>query len=704
MDLKKIAVSAVVLGSFVYSAMGLNYPNTKKVDQVDDYFGVEVSDPYRWLEDDVRESQEVSNWVEAENSVTEKYLSALPIRGTFADRMEKLFSIDRYGVPGRQGKYYIQSIRHSGANHSIVYKMKELGGEKEVLFNPNTWSEDGTVALSSTVYSQDGKYVAYAIQESGSDWKTWKVRNVETGKDLSDKLEYLKFTTAAWVKDNSGFYYGKYPDPVESEKYMSLNVNMSLMYHKLGTAQAEDIEVLYDADNPELCYSPEVTQDGKYLLVTIYKGGDDEYKVLCKDLTKPESEFKDIVPEYKYGYGLIGNDDNIFYFTTDRDAPNNRIVAIDINKPLTANSTDLISEAKENLDGVTFTGDKFLCKYIKDVKTVVKVYSTKGKFLYDVKLPGPGAAYGFGCKQGENETFYTYQSYTTPASIYRYDIKAKKSTLINTVDLDINPKDYVNKQVFYKSKDGTKVPMYICYKKGTKLDGSAPTIMYGYGGFNISLLPRFSTTCFAWMEQGGVYVTVNLRGGGEYGKDWHEAGKKQNKQNVFDDFITAGEYLVKHKYTSPQHLGIMGGSNGGLLVGACMTQRPDLFGAAVPEVGVMDMLRYDNFTAGRFWVDEYGSSKDSKEMFEYLLNYSPYHNIKVGVDYPATLVTTGDTDDRVVPGHSFKFAARLQGLYKGDKPQLIRIQTKAGHGSGKPISIYIEEISDILGFFYENLK
>ena len=700
----KKSLYVLLLVGCVSCSPAIKYPEAERVAQLDEYFGVKVADPYRWLEEDVRESERVSKWVERENEITRKYLDGIPEREQIKERLTELWDYDKVGVPSIHGEYYIQSVRHSMDNHSIVYKMKTLGGDKEVLFNPNTWSDDGTVALAGLAFSDDGKYVAYGIQESGSDWRTWKVRDVASGKDLPDVLEDLKFTSPSWDHKGEGFYYSQYPVPDESEKFTSLNTNMKVMYHKLGDKKSDDKLIHEDPEHPTWNFWVGETNDGRYLIMSIGVGTDDKEKVLVKDLHKPDSEFEYLVSEFENSYVLLENDDNIFYFQTDRDAPMRRVIAMDINHPEPQNWKEIVPEEKETLAGVSMVNEQFLCSYLKNVTTQVKIYSKGGEYIKDIVMPGVGTGSGFGGRRFYKETFYSFSSYNIPPSIFRYDMATGESTLVEKSKAKMDPDKFVTEQVFFMSKDGTKVPMFVSYMKGTKMDGSNPTLLYGYGGFSISLQPRYSLGRQVLMENGFVVVTVNLRGGGEYGESWHEAGKRMQKQNVFDDFIGAAEYMIENKYTSAGKIAIMGGSNGGLLVGAVMLQRPELFGAAVPEVGVMDMLRFDNFTAGRFWVDEYGSSKESKEMFEYLLGYSPYHNIRPGVAYPATLVMTADTDDRVVPGHSFKFAARLQHLYDGDEPMLIRIETKAGHGSGKPTSKVIEEIADIYAFMVENTK
>lgn len=677
----------------------LDYPVTAKGDVSDSYFGTEVKDPYRWLEDDVRTSDAVRDWVTAENKVTFGYLESLPAREHFVERLTELWDYARRGAPFHQEDQWFQYRKDNGLmNHNVLYTAPSADGPWRVLFDPNTWSEDGTVALGGLSISESGRYVAYGIQEAGSDWRTWKVRDVSTGEDLDDELDYLKFTGLSWTHDDAGFFYSKYPDPQEGEAFTGLNLDGKLMYHRLGTSQDEDVVVYWRPEHGDWNYSGEVTDDGRYLLIYISVGTDDKYRLYVKDLEDPYAAPVAVVDEFSNSYGYIWNDGTTFYMTTDQAAPNKRVIAMDLENPAPEHWTEIIPERAESLRGVGFVDHTLVCSYLRDVQTVVELHTLDGTLTRKVELPGVGTASGFGGDADDTQTFYTFSSYSVPPSIYRYDMTSGESELYFRPEIDFDPEQYVTKQVFYESTDGTKVPMFITHRKDLKLDGTNPTLLYGYGGFNISLLPRFATSRVSWLEQGGVYVVANLRGGGEYGRAWHEGGKKQNKQNVFDDFISAAQTLIDQGYTSPEHLAIQGGSNGGLLVGACMTQRPDLFAVALPAVGVMDMLRFDEFTAGRYWTDDYGSSKESEDMFRYLLSYSPYHNIKDGVEYPATLVTTADTDDRVVPGHSFKFAARLQEAQRGDNPVLIRIETRAGHGSGKPTSMIIEELADVYAF------
>ena len=569
-----------------------------------------------------------------------------------------------------------------------------------MFIDPNSWSKDGTVALGSTAFSDDGRYVAYSVAEAGSDWNTWRIIEVETGRLLADELKWVKFSGASWTADSKGFFYGRYDEPAAGEAFQKTNLNQQVFYHRVGTSQSDDVLVYKRPDEPTWGFQNRVTEDGRYLVMQIWKGTDHKYRIVYKDLTEPYGMPIDLIQNFENEYSFLGNEGPEFFFQTDLNAPRKRVVAIDIRKPKIVR--EVIPQAAETLTGVDIVANMFVASYLKDAKTQVKMYSLDGSFVREVEFPGIGTESGFGGKRTDTETFYSFSSFATPPTIFRYDMLTGKSTKLKQAQVKFNPDDYTVEQVFYPSKDGTKVPMFIAHKKGIKRDGTNPTLMYGYGGFSISLTPGFSIARIGWMEMGGVFAMPNLRGGGEYGEEWHKAGTKLSKQNVFDDFISAGDWLIEQKYTSPSKLAIQGGSNGGLLVGACMTQRPDLFGACLPAVGVMDMLRFHKFTAGRFWVDDYGSA-DNPEEFKALYAYSPFHNLKSGTRYPATLVTTADTDDRVVPGHSFKFAARLQACQSGDAPTLIRIETRAGHGAGKPTDKIIEEVADQWAFLVKNL-
>jgi prolyl oligopeptidase len=697
------AVGVAVLATAQESKVQLNYPATKKVEQVDDYHGTKVPDPYRWLEDDVRKSKEVADWVEEQNKVTTAYLESIPERAYIKKRITDLYNFEKYSAPSKEGDKYFYSKNDGLQNQSVLYVQDSLDAEPKVLLDPNKLSKDGTVALAGFSVDHQAKLAAYGLAEAGSDWVTWKVMDIATGKDRDDLIKWTKFSGASWAKDGKGFYYSRFPEPAKDAAFQSLNENQKLYYHAVGTPQADDKLVFEQPDHPRWTVGGGVTDDGSYLVVSIGDGTTSrKVRVSYKDLSKPDSKIVELIADHKNKWSFIDNVGPTFYFETDYNAPKYQIVAIDVTNPDPKNWKTVIPEAKDVIQSASMVGDRLIVSYLQDAKTVVKIHELTGAFVRDVKLPGIGSAGGFGGKRHEIETFYTFTSFTTPPSIYRYDMATGESKLYRSAKVKFNPDEYEVKQVFYPSKDGTKVPMFISHKKGLKLDGSNPVLLYGYGGFNISLTPSFSTSRVQWMEMGGVLAVANLRGGGEYGDAWHRAGTKLTKQNVFDDFISAAEYLIAEKYTSPKKIGIQGGSNGGLLVGACMTQRPDLFGACLPAVGVMDMLRFQKFTAGRFWTDDYGSSDDPKE-FAALVKYSPYHNLKPGVKYPATMVTTADTDDRVVPGHSFKFTAMLQYCHAGGPPVLARIETKAGHGAGKPTTKIIEETADMWAFLVKNL-
>ena len=681
----------------------LKYPDTRREDRVETIHGTTVQDPYRWLEDDVRKNPEVQAWVDAQNKVSSAFLEGIPQRKGIEKRITDLWNYERYTAPSKVGGRYFFRKNDGLQNQSVLYVMDRLDGEPRVLIDPNGWSKDGTIALAQTSVSPDGRYLAYAQSEAGSDWENWKVLNVDSGKPLADEVKWVKFSSASWTADNKGFFYSRYDEPKAGEKFQSVNLNQKVFYHRIGTPQADDVLVYKRPDHPDWGFQAAATDDGRYLVITTWQGTDDRYRITYRDLSEPLAMPVDLIDNFDNDYTFIDNDGPLFYFRTDLKAPNGRVIAIDVRKPEMEHWKEIIPEAKEKLEGATLVGNLLVANYLKDAHTQVKFFSPEGAFVRELELPGLGTAAGFGGRRIDTETFYLFSSYATPPSIYRYDLVNGKTTLIRSAKVKFNPEDYEVRQVFAKSKDGTKVPIFITMKKGTKLDGSNPTLLYGYGGFNIPLTPEFSVSIAAWLDMGGVYTVANLRGGGEYGKEWHKAGTKEKKQNVFDDFIAAAEYLVNEKYTSTEKLAIKGGSNGGLLIGAVMTQRPDLFGACLPHVGVMDMLRFHKFTAGRFWVDDYGSPDEAKD-FPALYKYSPYHNLKPGVKYPPTMVITADTDDRVVPGHSFKFAAQLQYCQAGGAPVLARIETRAGHGAGKPTTKLIEELADEYSFLLKTLK
>lgn len=683
------------------SGPSLTYPVTKKVDQLDNYHGTTVADPYRWLED--ANSAETKEWVTAQNKLTQAYLAQIPQRAAIRERLTKLWNYERYSVPGKEGGRYFYSRNDGLQNQSVLYTQKSLLDTPRMLLDPNTMSSDGTVALAGLAVSPDGKLLAYSTAASGSDWNEIRVRDIDTGKDLEDHVKWVKFSSTAWTKDGKGFFYSRYDEPKEATKLADVNYFQKLYYHRLGTPQSADTLVYDRPDQKEWGFGGHTTDDGRYLVITTTKGTAPKYRISYKDLTKPDAKVVDLIDNFDAGYEFIDNVGSVFYFSTDRKAPKKRIVAIDVNNPAEANWKEIVAESADTLAGADIVNNQLVLEYLKDARSVVRVHDLKGKLVREVKLPGIGTVAGLSGKRGESETFYSFTGFTTPTTIYRLNLKTGQSTVFRQPKVDFNPADYETRQQFYTSRDGTKVPMFIVSKKGLKLDGSNPTYLYGYGGFNISMTPGFSPANLAWMEMGGVYVVANLRGGGEYGEAWHQAGTKLQKQNVFDDFIGAAEWLVANKVTSPSKLAIGGGSNGGLLVGAAMTQRPDLFGAAIPAVGVMDMLRFHKFTIGWAWTSDYGSSENPDE-FKALVKYSPLHNLKAGSCYPATMVTTADHDDRVVPAHSFKFAAAAQAAQAGPAPVLIRIDTKAGHGAGKPTTKQIEEVADRWGFLARELK
>ncbi|MBT8243642.1 MAG: S9 family peptidase [Winogradskyella sp.] len=676
------------------------YPETAKIDHTDTYFGEDIKDPYRWLEDD--RSAETEAWVKTQNATTGSFLDSIPYREELKERLSQLWNYEKVGAPFKEGNYTYFRKNNGLQNQFVYYRYKNDTDPStaEVFLDPNTFKEDGTISLGGMSFSKNGKILAYSISEGGSDWRKILVMNTETKEIVEDTLVDIKFSGMSWYK-NDGFYYSSYDKPEGSELSAKTDQH-KVYYHKIGTPQSED-ELIYGG-TPEQKHRyiyGGVTEDNRYLVITpsVSTSGN---KLLIKDLTKPDSDFITILDHADTDSNIIENVGSKLYIMTNWKAPNQRIVTVDASDPAPENWVDFISET-ENVLSPSTGGGYFFATYMVDAVSKVMQYDYNGKLVREVKLPGVGSAGGFSAKKEDKELYYSFTNYVTPGSIYKYDIKNGNSELYRKPDIDFNPDAYESNQVFYTSKDGTKVPMIITHKKGLELNGKNPTILYGYGGFNISLRPSFSITNVVWMEQGGIYAVPNLRGGGEYGKAWHDAGTKMQKQNVFDDFIAAAEYLIKNNYTSSDYLAIRGGSNGGLLVGATMTQRPDLMKVALPAVGVLDMLRYHTFTAGAGWAYDYGTAEDSKEMFYYLKGYSPVHNVKEGVEYPATMVTTGDHDDRVVPAHSFKFAAELQAKQSGDNPTLIRIETDAGHGAGTPVSKTIEQYADIYGFTLFNM-
>ncbi|HUS20378.1 MAG TPA: prolyl oligopeptidase family serine peptidase, partial [Terriglobales bacterium] len=679
----------------------LSYPEVKKTDQVDDYHGTKVADPYRWLEN--ADSEETRAWVEAENKVTFDYLNQIPERKQIRERLTKLWNYERYTNPQKQGGRYFFSRNNGLQNQSVLYTARNLAEEPKVVLDPNTMSKDGTVALAGYDVSEDGKLIVYGTAMAGSDWSEWRVKEIESGKELSDHVQWVKFSGASFTADGKGFFYSRYDEPKAGELLRGKVQFHKLYYHQLGTPQAED-KLIYDRpDHGDWLVRGFVTDDGKYLIIVMNAGSAPKNRIYYKDLSVKNSQVMKLLDDGEAAYSFIDHVGPVFYFDTDNGAANERVIAIDVRKPEPANWKTIIAESKEPISSVNLLNNMFVTTYLKDAHSVVKIFDMNGKPVREVALPGLGTVNGFGGKRNATETFYSYNSYTAPSTIYRYDLKTGASTVFRQPKVDFNPADYETKQVFYTSKDGTKVPMFITARKGLKLDGTNPTYLYAYGGFNISQTPSFSVANLVWMEMGGIYAVANLRGGGEYGREWHLAGTKARKQNVFDDFIAAAEYLIANKYTSTPHLSIGGGSNGGLLVGAVLNQRPDLYAAALPAVGVMDMLRFHRFTIGGAWVSDYGSA-DNADEFKALYAYSPLHNIKPGTKYPSIMVTTADHDDRVVPAHSFKYTSTLQAAQAGDAPVLIRIQTKAGHGAGKPVSMQIEEQADRWGFLVHELN
>jgi len=698
--LSLIVLALAFIADPVPAQNGPGYPKAKKADQVDDYHGVKVSDPYRWMEETT--SADTQTWIEQENKITNAYFATIPEREKIKARLTELWNYERYGAPSKIADgFYIYTRNDGLQNQSVWYRAKFVDDPGTVFFDPNKLSTDGTVALSGSSFTDDGKLWAYGIAKSGSDRTEWKIMNTETGEYLTDTLRPNRQGGVSWLNDNSGFFYNRFPDAKEGAELKGASRFPKIYFHKLGTPQSEDQLIYERPDDGELFLGGFVTEDGKWLVVSVVKGTQRMNEVHFKDLSKPDSPLVPLISDRANSWSFVGNDGPVFYLRTDKDAERGKLVSVNV-LARTRVWKEIIPQADETLGGVQMINDQFVANYLKDAYTQIKIYDKDGKHVRDVELPGIGSAGGFGGRQKDTETFYTYSSYNAPPTIYRYDMKTGKSTLFRQAKVKFNPNDFEVKQVFFNSKGGTKVPMFVIHKKGIKLDGSNPTLLYGYGGFNISQTPGFSVTRLPWLEMGGVYAVANIRGGAEYGKSWWANGARLKKQNTFDDFIAAGEWLIANNYTSNKKLAIQGGSNGGLLVGAVLNQRPDLFGAALPAVGVMDMVRFTEFTVGAAWKSDYGDPKDPAD-FKVLYAYSPLHNIKPGTRYPATLITTADTDDRVFPAHSFKYAAALQAAQAGDAPVLIRIETKAGHGAGKPTAKIIEEQADIYGFLVKNL-
>jgi prolyl oligopeptidase len=676
----------------------MQYPQAKRTDVTDTYFGTQVADPYRWLENDT--AADVLTWVKQENAVTQQYLSQIPYRDRIKKRLTEIWDYPKYSSPFKEGDWYYFFKNEGLQNQSVLYRQKGLAGAAEVFLDPNKLSTDGTASLASLTFSKDHKLCAVGVAQSGSDWNELFVMDVATKQKLSDKIEWVKFSGATWK--GNGFYYSRYDEPSKGKAFSNQNEYMKIYFHTIGTAQSKDVLVYEDKTHPLRYFNAGITEDERFMYINISEGTSGN-EILIKDLSKKETEFKTLFKGFENNYSIVDNVGDKILATTDKGAAKYKLIEVDPNNAGEGNWKTVIAESEDLLEGVSYWNGKLFANYLKDASTRLYRLNADGSNKEEIKLPGIGTATGIGGKKEDTETFYTFSSFTNPGEIYRYDFATGKSELFRKTEVKFNADDFVTKQVFYTSKDGTKVPMFVMHKKGLKLDGSNPTMLYGYGGFNISLTPSFSVARIMFLEQGGVFAIASLRGGGEYGEDWHKAGMLGKKQNVFDDFIAAAEYLIHENYTSSAKLGIVGGSNGGLLVGACMTQRPDLFKVAIPQVGVLDMLRYHKFTIGWGWAVEYGSS-EKKEEFEYLLKYSPLHNVKAGVNYPATLIMTADHDDRVVPAHSFKFAAELQSKQQaGGNPLLIRIDSKAGHGAGKPTTKLIEDAADLYSFMLWNV-
>ncbi|HEV2839870.1 MAG TPA: prolyl oligopeptidase family serine peptidase [Chthoniobacterales bacterium] len=695
-----LAASFAALQSLAAAeAAPLAYPQPAKGSQVDDYFGTKVADPYRDL--DNADAEATKKWIEAENKITFDYLAAIPERKKINEKLTALWNYEKYTVPFREGGRYFFSKNTGLQNQNVLFTGTALPGEAKTLLDPNTLSKDGTVALGGFDITNDSKLIAYGLATAGSDWQRWKVRDIETGKDLSDDVQWVKFSGASWKQDGSGFFYSRYDAPASADQLKQANYFHKLYFHKLGTTQDKDALVYERNDHKDWNFNGDVTEDGRFLIIYVSQGSDSKNRIFYQDLQKADSPVVELLNKQDAAYEFIGCQGNTFWFKTDLSAPKGRIVAIDISQP--EDIAIVVPEAADKLEGVELVGDRFVSGYLKDAHSAIKLFEVSGKPAGEIKLPGLGTASGFKGKRKDTETFYSYVSFTEPSTIYRYDFKSGQSSPLFRPKVGFKSDDFTTEQVFYQSKDGTKVPMFLTYRKGLEKNGNNPTMLYGYGGFNGSITPSFSPGIATWLQMGGVYAVANLRGGGEYGEEWHLAGTKLRKQNVFDDFIAAGEWLIANKYTSTPKLAISGRSNGGLLVGATLNQRPELWGAALPAVGVMDMLRFQKFTIGWAWTSDYGSSENADE-FAALYKYSPLHNIKPGTKYPPTLITTADHDDRVFPGHSFKYAAAMQAAQAGPAPVLIRIETRAGHGAGKPTSKVIEETTDQWAFLVKSLQ
>ncbi len=682
------------------AAPALVYPQTQRGDVVETQFGEAIADPYRWLEDDVRNNPAVRQWVTAQNQVTESYLSTLPARGAFRDRMREVYNFERFGIPDKRGNLYFYSRNSGLQNQSVLYVREGLNGAPRMLIDPNTWSQDGATALAEWEPSEDGRRIVYTVQEGGTDWRIVRVLDVATGQVLGDELRWVKFSGLSWAKDGSGFYYSRFPQPAAGQEFQSTNQEQAIYFHRIGTPQSQDRLVYAQPDRPALSNTGEVSEDGNWLIVYSSEGTDARYDITLIDLTRPNAQPRRFISGLEHDWTYLGNSGSTFYWQTNNGAPRQRIVATDISRP-TLQIREIVGEDAATLSGASIVGNRLIASYLVDAKTEVRTYTLDGRRTGQVELSGIGTAGGFSGDQSSTETFFSFASFNRPATIYRYDARTGQTSVFAEPQLRFDPANYEVSQVFYTSKDGTRVPMFLVSRRDLDRSRPQPTLLYGYGGFNIAQVPAFQPRWLTWVDMGGVLAVAAIRGGGEYGQAWHDAGRRANKQNVFDDFIGAAEHLIAQGTTTNRQLAIEGRSNGGLLVGAVINQRPDLFAAALPGVGVMDMLRFDRFTAGRYWTDDYGFPNREAD-FRILRAYSPYHNIRAGVRYPAVLVTTADTDDRVVPGHSFKYIAALQAAETGDAPHLIRIETRAGHGSGKPTEMQIEEYGDMYAFIAQH--
>jgi prolyl oligopeptidase len=689
-------------GASTLASIGI-YPPARTVDVVDDYHGTLVADPYRWLEE---YSDDTNRWIDENEAFTRGYLDAIPERAAIKARLERLWNYERFGLPRKAGDRYVLSRNDGLQNQNVLYVADRLDGPQRVLLDPNTMSKDGTIAIGATSITDDGRLLAYSVAEAGSDWNVIRVRDIATGRDLPDEVRWVKFSGASWLKDGSGFFYSRFDAPADGDTLKAVNEYHKIYFHTLGTPQSEDVLVFERKDQPRWYVGGGVTDDGRFLVIGIASGETVNDALAYKDLARPDAPVVMLLDRFDAKYRFLGNDGSTFYVQSDLDAPRGRIWAIDIERPDRSHWRELIPQSEHTLVEASIVGDRIFCNYLADAKSLVRVHALDGSLVGEVPLPGICTADGFGGRRSDRETFFSVGSYTIAPSIYRYDLATGETSLVRRPNVPFDSDRYETKQIFFTSKDGTRVPMFVTHRKGLAYDGTNPTVLYGYGGFNISITPSFSPARCAWLEMGGVWVEANLRGGGEYGDAWHRGGMQLTKQNTFDDCIAAAEWLIANKVTSPERLGLQGGSNGGLLVGACMTQRPELWGACVPAVGVLDMLRFQKFTIGWGWIGDYGSS-DDPEQFKVLYGYSPYHNIRSGICYPPTLITTGDHDDRVHPAHSFKFAARLQETQSNVQgcrnPILLRIDKRAGHGAGKPTSKRIEEAADVTAFLATHL-